>query len=148
MSQIRLGMIGLSADPKAWATSAHVGPLQSTPLSNKYQLTAVAASSETSAKAAAKAHGIPVKHAYYSADAIANDPEVDMVAVSVKVQLHKELAIPVLNAKKDIFVEWPLGRTLKEAEELAALAKKQGVRTVIGLQARNSPVVLKVAILH
>lgn len=32
---------------------------------------------------------------------------------------------------------------LAEAEELADLAKKQGVKTLVGLQARQSPVILK-----
>lgn len=67
-----------------------------------------------------------------------------MVVVSVKVPMHKELTMPILKAKKDVFVEWPLGNGLQEAEELAALAKKQGVQTVVGLQARNLPIVLKV----
>ena len=144
MPPIRVGIIGLSADPAAWATMAHVDPLKSKPLSEKYALTAVATSSAKSAQAAAKAHNIPAEHAYHSAENIANDPEVELVVVSVKLPLHKELTVPILNAKKDVFVEWPLGESLHEAEELAALAKKQGVRTAVGLQARNLPIVLKV----
>ena len=60
--------------------------------------------------------------------------------------LHKQLAIPALKAKKDVFVEWPLANGLQEAEELAALAKKQGVKTVVGLQARLAPSILKVSL--
>lgn len=145
MAPIRLGIIGLSADPRAWASIAHVHPLKSAPLSEKYQITALATSSEKSAKAAAETHQIPTERAYHSAEDIANSPEVDMVVVSVKIPMHKELTIPILNAKKDVFVEWPLGNGLQEAEELAALAKKQGVKTVVGLQARNLPIVLKVS---
>jgi predicted dehydrogenase len=40
-----------------------------------------------------------------------------------------------------VLCEWPLGNGLAEAEELAALARSQGVRTVIGLQARSAPAV-------
>ena len=40
-------------------------------------------------------------------------------------------------------VEWPLGNGLQEAEELAALAKKQGVKTAVGLQGRFLPSVQK-----
>jgi predicted dehydrogenase len=36
-----------------------------------------------------------------------------------------------------------LARNLKEAEELTALAKEKGVRTMVGLQARQSPSILK-----
>lgn len=57
--------------------------------------------------------------------------------------MHKQLALPALHAKKSVFVEWPLGNGLEEAEELAALAKKQGVKTAVGLQARLVPSVQK-----
>lgn len=57
--------------------------------------------------------------------------------------LHKQLALPALHAKKSVFVEWALGNGLQEAEELAALAKKQGVKTAVGLQARLLPAVQK-----
>ena len=58
--------------------------------------------------------------------------------------MHRELTLPALKAKKDVFVEWPLGRTLAEAEEMAALAKSMGVRTMVGLQARQGPSIRKV----
>lgn len=109
MSPIRLGIIGLSADKSAWATAAHLTPLQSAPLSDLYTLIAVGTSRPETAKAAAKAYGLPEDKAYSSAEAIANDPDVDMVVVSVKTPLHKELAVPALKAGKMVFVEWPLG---------------------------------------
>lgn len=56
---------------------------------------------------------------------------------------HKQLALPALHAKKSVFVEWPLGNGLQEAEELAALARTQGVKTAVGLQARLLPSVQK-----
>lgn len=62
---------------------------------------------------------------------------------SPQVPYHKQLALPALHAKKSVFVEWPLGNGLQEAEELAALAKKQGVKTAVGLQARLLPSVQK-----
>ena len=66
-----------------------------------------------------------------------------MLTSSAQTPLHKQLAIPALLAKKSVFVEWPLGNGLQEAEELAALAKKQGVRTAVGLQTRLIPSVQK-----
>ena len=82
---IHLGIIGLSADKSAWATSAHAVPLKAAPLSEKYAITALATSSPQSAKAAAKFHEVPEEKAYSSPEAVANDPDVDMVVVSVKV---------------------------------------------------------------
>ncbi|KAL8685008.1 MAG: hypothetical protein Q9218_008023, partial [Villophora microphyllina] len=140
----RVGIIGLSADQTAWATLAHVSALKSpSPLSKDFQLTALATSSPESAKAAAKAHGLPESKAYSNAEDIAKDPDVDLVVVSVKVPMHKQLTLPALHAKKDVFVEWPLGNGLAEAEEMAKLAKKQGVRNFVGLQARMQPAMVK-----
>ncbi|KAL8823815.1 MAG: hypothetical protein Q9191_005524 [Dirinaria sp. TL-2023a] len=139
----RVGIIGLSTDPTAWANLAHVDPLRSKPLSDHYELTAVATSSDKTAKAAAEYHKIPTTNAFHSAKGIAKSSDVDMVVVSVKLPLHKELTLPILEAKKEIFVEWPLARNVEEAEELAAFAKKQAVRTAVGLQARCLPVILK-----
>ena len=142
--KINLGMIGLSADQQAWATMTHVMPLKAEPLNKYYDITAVATSSTNTAKAAAKAFGVTEKKAYASPEDIANDKDVDMVVVSVKVPLHHQLTMPALKAKKDVFVEWPLAANLAQAEEMTALAKKQGVKTVVGLQARLQSVVLKV----
>lgn len=66
-----------------------------------------------------------------------------MVAVSVKVPLHAQLMKPAIESKKDVFVEWPLAANLKEAQELTALAKAKGVKTLVGLQARQDPSVRK-----
>ncbi|KAG8534391.1 uncharacterized protein KY384_001236 [Bacidia gigantensis] len=140
---IRLGIIGLSAHPSAWATMAHIGPLSKEPLSDKYQLTAVATSSPDSAKAAAKAFGLPEDKAYSSLEAIAQDKDVDMIVVSVRVPMHHQLTMPALKAGKDAFVEWPLGANLAQAEEMAALAKQKGLKTAVGLQARANPVIQK-----
>ena len=85
MAPIGVGIIGLSADPTAWATAAHVPLLKSAPLNETFKLLAVGTSSPQSAKKAAEAHGISVDKAYSRAEDIANDKDVDLVVVSVKV---------------------------------------------------------------
>lgn len=83
---IRVGVIGLSADQSAWATIAHVQAIkEGGPLSEHFKLTALATSNPDSAKAAAKSHGLPLEKGYSNAEDIANDPDVDLVVVSVKV---------------------------------------------------------------
>ena len=57
---------------------------------------------------------------------------------------HFKLIKPALLAGKDVYVEWPLGATTAEAEELASLAKKKRVQTVVGVQARADPLVVKI----
>jgi predicted dehydrogenase len=62
--------------------------------------------------------------------------DVDLVVCTTVVFTHYDLIKPAIERGKDVFVEWPLCATTREAEELAQLAKERGVRTVIGLQAQ------------
>ena len=61
----------------------------------------------------------------------------------MKVPLHNELALPALMAGKDVFVEFPLANGAEEAQELVNAAKEGRCRTIVGLQAICSPVILK-----
>src|SRR5207302_10626764 len=40
-----------------------------------------------------------------------------------------------------VYCEWPLARDLEDARAMAALAAKNGVRTVVGFQARQAPAI-------
>jgi predicted dehydrogenase len=68
-------------------------------------------------------------------------PDIDVVAVTVKVPHHRELVSAALAAGKAVYCEWPLGRDLDDARAMASLAAKHGVRTVVGLQARQAPAI-------
>jgi predicted dehydrogenase len=63
------------------------------------------------------------------------------VTITVKVPAHAELVQAALDAGKDVYCEWPLARTTVEAEHLATAARRAGVRTVTGLQARYAPAI-------
>jgi predicted dehydrogenase len=108
-----------------------------------YKIVALQNSSKASAEASAKAYGLADVATYGSPDELAADPNVDMVIVSVKVPEHAALTEPALRAKKDVFVEWPLGRDLAEAERLTKLARENKIKTLVGLQARQNPTVRK-----
>jgi len=136
---INLGIVGLSAKG-SWAARAHIGYLTKSP---DYKVVALQNSSKASAEEAAKKYGLPDASPYGDIQSLANDPKVDMVIVSVKVPEHFALAEPVIKAKKDIFVEWPLGNGLSEAEHLTKLARENNVKTLVGLQARQNPAVRK-----
>ncbi|KAI7968334.1 hypothetical protein EIK77_010504 [Talaromyces pinophilus] len=147
MAPIRVGFIGLSStksesvSPGSWAYLAHLPYLLSSP---DYEIVALANSSQEAAQKAIRAYNLPsTTKAYGSPEEIANDPDVDLIVISVVVMKHYQLAKPALLAKKNVFVEWPLGASLAESKELAALAKKNGVRTIVGLQARADPLVEK-----
>src|SRR5216684_274972 len=134
--RIRVGIIGANPD-RGWAAQAHIPALKS--LSDDFEITALSTSQRESANAASKLFGVPA--AFDNHQELVNSPAVDVVAVTVKVPYHLELATAALEAGKAVYCEWPLGNGLKEAETLAALAKKQGVLAVAGLQARSAPAV-------
>ena len=69
-------------------------------------------------------------------------PDIDAVAVSLRVPSHYEPTMAALNAGKHVYTEWPLGRTTAEAKEMADLAQAKGVRNMVGLQARANPGIL------
>ncbi|MFH8987581.1 Gfo/Idh/MocA family protein [Streptomyces sp. NPDC017940] len=129
------GVVGLSAR-SGWAAHSHLPALTRLP---GYELRALAASTPESAAAAAEKYG--VARAHHSAAGLAADPAVDLVVVSVRVPLHREVVLAALAAGKHVLSEWPLGNGLGEAEELAAAAGRAGVRTFAGLQARSAPAV-------
>jgi predicted dehydrogenase len=132
--RIRVGIIGANPD-RGWAAQAHIPALRS--LSDDYEITALSTSRRESADAAGKLFG--VRLAFDNHQELVNSPAVDVVAVTVKVPHHLELATAALEAGKAVYCEWPLSNGLKEAETLAALAKRQDVLAVAGLQARSAP---------
>src|SRR5438270_1242034 len=132
--RIRVGIIGANPD-HGWAAQAHIPALKS--LSDDFEITALSTSRRESADAASKLFGVPL--AFDNYQDLVNSDDVDVVAITVKVPHHLELATAALDAGKAVYCEWPLGKTLIEAETLAALAKKKGVLAVTGLQARSAP---------
>lgn len=108
-----------------------------------YKIVALQNSSKASAEASAKKYGLTDVATYGSPDELAADPNVDMVIVSVKVPEHAALTEPAVRGKKDVFVEWPLGRNLAEAERLTKLARENKIKTLVGLQARQNPTIRK-----
>jgi predicted dehydrogenase len=134
--RIRVGIIGANPE-RGWAAQAHIPALTS--LSDDFEITALSTSRRESADAARERFGVPA--AFDNHEDLVNSPDVDVVAVTVKVPYHLELASAALAAGKAVYCEWPLGNGLDEAEKLAARAKEQGVLAVAGLQARSAPAV-------
>src|SRR5881296_412686 len=132
--RIRVGIIGANPD-RGWAAQAHIPALKS--LTDDFEITALSTSRRESADAAGRLFGVPA--AFDNHKDLVNSVLVDVVAVTVKVPYHLELATAALDAGKAVYCEWPLGNGLKEAQTLAALANKKGVLAVAGLQARSAP---------
>ena len=74
---------------------------------------------------------------------MANHHDVDLVVVSVSVRAHHGFVTAGLQAGKHAVCEWLLGANTAEAVELTSLAHYKGVRTLIGLQPRGGPALLR-----
>src|SRR5437870_6026866 len=130
-----VGIIGVNP-AWGWAATAHIPALRALP---NYVIRALSSRSAESARAAGEAFGI--KAVFPDHEQLVIQPDIDVVAVTVKVPHHRELVTAALAAGKAVYCEWPLGRDLEEARAMAALAAEQGVCTVIGLQARQAPAI-------
>ncbi|WP_431022896.1 1,5-anhydro-D-fructose reductase (1,5-anhydro-D-mannitol-forming) (plasmid) [Erwinia rhapontici] len=60
-------------------------------------------------------------------DVLLNDPDIQVVVVSMPSSLHYEFALKVIQAGKHCVVEKPFTHTTEEAETLFSLAKEKGV---------------------
>ena len=137
--KIRVGIVGATVTQggSGWGANAHVPALKALP---GYELTAVCTAHEDTAKASAAAFG--AQHAFQRFSDMAAHPDVDLLVVCVRVPGHRELVVAGLQAGKPVFCEWPLGKSLAEAEEMAALARDRALPTIVGLQGRSDPTLL------
>ena len=138
MAAIRIGFVGLSPNG-SWAAKAHFPYLQQT---SKYCITALCNSTIAATEASIKYFGLSSSvRAYASYTELANDPTVDLVICSVRVDKHYDICRAAIQAGKDCWSEWPLGKDLSQARELQALAVERGIRTVVALPSRVNPFV-------
>src|SRR5438876_9641461 len=134
-SMLGVGIIGVSP-VRGWAATAHIPALRALP---NYEIRALSAHSAESARAAGEVFGVGA--VFSDHEELVTRPDIDVVAVTVKVPHHRELVSAALAAGKAVYCEWPLGRDLDDARAMAALAAARGVRTLVGLQGRQAPVV-------
>lgn len=134
--RIRMGVIGANIH-RGWAPRAHLPAIVASP---DFELTAVCTTRKDSAEESAAAFGARLAFDHYQ-EMLAH-PDIDAVAVVLRVPWHYEPTIAAINAGKHVFTEWPLGKTLAEAEEMAALAERNNVRNMVGLQARLNPAIM------
>jgi predicted dehydrogenase len=136
MNQLRVGVVGASISG-GWALQSHLPALATL---DGVELTAVSTTRQESAQATAAKFG--AAGAYTDAAALAADPNVDLVSVTVKVPDHDAVVRRVIAAGKPVYCEAPLGANSEQAVKLRDAAAAAGLRTIIGLQARVQPAVL------
>ncbi|MCH8351080.1 MAG: Gfo/Idh/MocA family oxidoreductase [Chloroflexi bacterium] len=134
--KIRLGIIGANIH-RGWAPRAHLPAIVASP---EFELTAVCTTRMESAEESRQKYG--AKLAFDDYRKMLAHPDIDAVAVSLRVPAHYEPTMAAINAGKHVYTEWPLGRTTAEAQEMADLAQAKGVRNMVGLQSRAAPAIL------
>ena len=137
MSEATLGVGIIGVSPvRGWAATAHIPALRALP---NYEIRALGAHSAESARAVGEAFRVDA--VFSDHEKLVIQPDIDVVAVTVKVPHHRELVSAAIGAGKAVYCEWPLGRDVHDARAMAALAAEQKVRTVVGLQARQAPAI-------
>jgi predicted dehydrogenase len=134
--KIRLGIIGANVH-RGWAPRSHLPAIVASP---EFELTAVCTTRQESAEESRQKFG--ARLAFDDYRKMLAHPDIDAVAVILRVPSHYEPTMAALNAGKHVYTEWPLGRTTAEAQEMADLARAKGVRNMVGLQARAAPAIL------
>jgi len=103
-STLRVGIIGVNP-AWGWAATAHIPALRALP---NYEIRALSARSSESARAAGDRFGVSA--VFSDQEELVAQPDIDVVAVTVKVPHHRELVSAALAAGKAAYCEWPLGR--------------------------------------
>ncbi len=94
---------------------------------------------EEKARALAEKFHIPPEHVYNDHIKLLAECPFDIAAIVTPDFLHREPVIACAEHGKDIICEKPLATTVKDVEDIMAVAKKTGVRIMVDLHNRFSP---------
>jgi predicted dehydrogenase len=130
---LRVGIVGATL-ARGWGTTAHLPALTALP---EFSVTAVSTTRIETARATAEAFAVPL--AFDDHTSLIEHPDVDVVAVTVKVTEHEAVVRAALAAGKHVFCEWPLGTNSAQARALADVAAASSGRNAVGLQGYYSP---------
>src|SRR5260221_6089268 len=134
--KIRLGLIGASVRG-TWSSRSHLPALRA---SADVELTAVCTTRADSAEAARRAYG--ARLAFDDWRKMVASPEIDAVAVVVRVPSHYEPTKAALEAGEHVYCERAFGRATAQAGGLATLAGKNRPVTAVRLHARGHTTII------
>ncbi|MDF2614213.1 MAG: oxidoreductase [Clostridia bacterium] len=85
-----------------------------------------------------------VKKWYDDADALINDPEVDVVYIATPPAYHMEYTLRCAKAGKPVYVEKPMARNYNECEAMIEACQKANVQLFVAYYRRALPRFLKI----
>jgi predicted dehydrogenase len=131
--KIRWGILGTGGIAHKFATGLQAAP--------EAELVAVGSRTQAAADEFGNTFGVPRRHASY--EALANDPEVDVIYVSTPHTLHKDNTLLCLHAGKAVLCEKPFAVNAGEAAEMISLARQKGLFLMEAMWTRYLPAVIK-----
>ena len=129
---IRWGILGTGKIAKAMAEG-----LRDTPGA---ELVAVASRTQESADDFGAQYGVARRHASYQA--LADDPEVDVIYIGTPHPMHHENALMCLNGGKAVLVEKSFTMNRRQAEDIIALAREKNLFVMEAMWTRFMPCLL------
>src|SRR3989442_3519660 len=111
-STLGVGIIGVSP-VRGWAATAHIPALRALP---NYEIRAISGHSAESARAAGELFGVSA--VFSDPKQLVSQPDIDLVAVTVKVPHHREVVSAAPAARKAVYCEWPPGRDLDDPRSM------------------------------
>lgn len=105
-------------------------------MTDKYRLYAVQSRTGSNALGIAKRYKADYSTTDY--EKILNDPEVDMVMICTRHNLHADMTIRAMKAGKAVFVEKPMALTQEETELVMKTAEETGAPFMVGYNRRFS----------
>jgi predicted dehydrogenase len=131
MEKARIAVVGMGTI----AQTIHLPILSKQP---DAEIVAVCDVDLNKATSVAKKYGIPRCYKDY-AEMLKKEEDIVAVDVCAPTDLHREIALAVLESKRDVLVEKPLARTQKESEDIVAAAKKNHQKIMVGMNNRFRP---------
>ena len=126
--QIRWGILG----------TGFIAELQTQDLiENGFTVQAVGSRTVESSKAFGSRFSIPAAHESY--EALAADPDVDVIYIATPHPFHHANALLALNAGKHVLVEKAFTMNAREAQEIAELAESKGLVALEAMWSRFLP---------
>jgi predicted dehydrogenase len=136
MKEIRIGVIGAGYMGKAYAIAlSQVSTVYQAPYRARREM--IATSDAQGAESRAAEFGFARSTGDWRV--LVADPAVDVVAIATPTFMHAEMAKTALAAGKHVLCEKPLGRTVREAAEMARAAEAADRVTMVGFNYIKNP---------
>ena len=131
--KVKLGVIGANPN-RGWGPRGHLPAIVA---SRDVELTAVCTTRMESAEASAAKYG--AKLAFDDYREMLACPDVEAVAVLLRVPSHYQVTMDALNAGKHVFTEWPLGEDHGGGRGDARLGRGPGAQAHGGPAGQGQP---------